>query len=121
MLTQFLTHQLDYIFFFYGLAFILLMAVCAIMYRRAEKNELPWMLLGLFGLIHGLNEWLDMLAISLGDNGTFSTFRIAMMALSFVFLTEFGRLGLGSGNRKGPGPWIYLPLLALAVAGASAG
>lgn len=121
MLTQFLTHQLDYIFFFYGLAFILLMAVCAIMYRRTEKDELPWMLLGLFGLIHGLNEWLDMLAISLGDNSAFSSFRIVMMALSFVFLTEFGRQGLRSGNRKGPGSWVYLPLLALAVSGASAG
>ena len=115
MVTQFFTQQLDYIFFFYGLAFILLMAVCAIIHKREEATGLPWILLGIFGLIHGVNEWFDLLAISLGDSRDFASLRLLVMLLSFVFLMEFGRRGLRSREGKGPGAWIYLPLLLFVV------
>ncbi|MDO8786623.1 MAG: diguanylate cyclase [Sulfuritalea sp.] len=43
------------------------------------------------------------------------------MALSFVFLCEFGRRTLGKLQCRGPGRWLYLPLLALAASGALGG
>lgn len=111
-MSQFLTEQLDYIFFIYGLAFILLAASCSIMYRRESASKLPWHLLGLFGISHGVNEWLDMLALSLDNSSLFLNIRIAIMALSFVFLLEFGRRGLHALRGSAPGSWIYLPLIA---------
>ncbi len=107
---------MDYIFFFYGLSFILLSAVC--IFLRNESDERPaWLWLGLFGLTHGLNEWLDMLALTFSDGLLFTAFRTAFMALSFLFLLEFGRRTLRSSGAKAPGIWIYAPLLALASAG----
>ena len=66
-------------------------------------------------------EWLEILAIDLQDTPAFSAVRFAAMALSFVFLCEFGRKTLGKLQRKGPGRWIYVPLLALAASGALGG
>ena len=117
MLAQFLQQQMDYIFFFYGLAFLLLAAICTTLCQR-HTQRLPWMWLGLFGLAHGINEWLDMLALSLGDGPAFSAVRLGVMALSFGFLLEFGRAGLLQLNNRGPRRWIFAPLLVFALLGA---
>lgn len=120
-MSYFLIAQLDYIFFIYGLSFILLSGICAIMYRRDDKTSLPWHLLGLFGLSHGFNEWLDMLALSLGDSPLFTNIRIAIMALSFIFLLEFGRRGYCLFSNKYLSRWIYLPMAACVLVGFSYG
>jgi signal transduction histidine kinase/CheY-like chemotaxis protein len=106
---QFFQHQLDYIFFFYGLAFILLAAICSTI-RWEQNRRLPWIWLALFGFTHGINEWLDMLTLSFGDGTIFSVIRVGLMTVSFVFLMEFGRDGLFKLWGKGPGRWIYIPL-----------
>lgn len=120
MAAQFFQQQLDYIFFSYGFAFILLAAVCLIM-RRERIGRLPWIWLGLFGLAHGIHELLEMLALSLGDGTVFSAIRLGVMTLSFVLLFEFGRDSLIKQQRNGPGRWIYVPLLALSISGGFAG
>ncbi len=111
--------QLDYVFFFYGLAFLLLGSVC-LSIRELDSRCLPWKLLGLFGLSHGLSEWLDLtsLALELNGIGWWTAFRLAVMTLSFAFLLEFGRRGLVARDRFGCGAWIILPPL-LAVVGAA--
>ena len=91
-MSDFLISQLDYIYFFYGLGFMLLGIVC--LSAKVSERDLPVRFLGLFGIIHGTNEWLDMIAISLGDNYKFSCIRLFVMALSFGFLFEFGRRAL---------------------------
>src|SRR5512137_2840848 len=88
MFEHFFQQQLDYMYFFDGLAFILLAAICAVMQKNREAG-LSWNLLGTFGLVHGLNEWLNMLAISMDDTPALVILRHAMMALSFIILTEF--------------------------------
>jgi uncharacterized membrane protein len=116
-MAAFLQTQMDYIFFFYGLAFVLLGVVCLGLAHNAVAT-LPWRLLGLFGLSHGLNEWFDLLAFNLGDSDTFRLVRLLVMALSFIFLLEFGRQGLRRFSPAVPGLWVYLPLLAfIALAG----
>lgn len=120
MISKFLQVQMDYIFFFYGLGFILLAAATWAL-RRTEEQEMPWKWLGLFGLAHGLNEWLDMLVFSLMDSSAFAVVRLIVMATSFLFLIEFGRSGSAAVHGKRPGRWVFIPLLSLAGLGAFAG
>jgi hypothetical protein len=104
MLQHLILPQMDYIFFVYGLAFILLGVVCtATGIRKVTTFPLKW--LGLFGFSHGINEWLDMLVISQGDGTSFATARLLIMGISFAFLLEFGRTGLQSATGKSPGRW----------------
>jgi hypothetical protein len=49
-MAAFLNTQLDFVLFFYGLAFILFGAVCFAIGRR-ERQEF-WGMLGLFGVVH---------------------------------------------------------------------
>jgi PAS domain S-box-containing protein len=115
-MSGFFSLQMDYIFLFYGLAFILLAGVVySSPYRR--DSAMPWKWLALFGLSHGINEWLEMLALSQGDSLPYTALRILLMAASFLCLVEFGRAGTSAIDGKAPGRWIFLPLLALAASG----
>jgi Amt family ammonium transporter len=114
-MTQFLQSQLDFVFLFYGLAFVILAAVC--LGGRRGKDAIPWHWLGLFGLTHGISEWLDLVALAVGDHPAFSAIRTAVMIGSFLFLVEFGRATLASLSLRMPGRWIIVPLFALACWG----
>ena len=120
VVSNFIQIQMDYILFSYGLGFILLAGAAAAL-SRMEKQLLPWKWLCLFGISHGINEWLDLLAFSLKDSPAFSVARLIVMILSFLFLIEFGRAGSSAIGRKNPGRWIYVPLLLLSGLGAFAG
>lgn len=107
---------LDYIFFFYGLSFLLLSAVCFLLDREKEESR-AWRWLALFGLAHGLNEWLDLLAFTFSDGRVFASARLLVMAVSFVFLLEFGRRFAAPAGRRNFSPWLYALLLPLAALG----
>jgi PAS domain S-box-containing protein len=115
MVVQTLQRQLDFIFLVTGLAFILL-AVNALFLRRQEARGLPWGWLALSGLVHAAEEWMEMYALGLGGGAVTTAAGIALHAASFALLLEFGRSALGR-----PGPWIHLPLLAVAASGVWAG
>ncbi len=117
---NFFQQHLDYVLFVYGLAFVLLAAICAVIPKESARGT-PWIWLGLFGLAHGLSEWLEILAINLNDNSVFSAVRVAAMLLSFVFLCEFARKTLSGLRCRAPGRWIHVLLLALAASGALGG
>jgi hypothetical protein len=87
-MTGVLIGQLDYIFFLYGLSFLLL-AVMVHNLGHQTSDVMPWRWLAGFGLLHGANEWLDLLALSLGDDPPFVLIRLALMAASFLCLLEF--------------------------------
>jgi PAS domain S-box-containing protein len=110
-----LANQMDYVFFCYGAAFVFLGAVClAILRRSSDAKRLPWFWLGLFGFVHGLNEWMDMFAISLGDSFFFRIVRLTVMVVSFVCLMEFGRRGSSEaiGRRISTGFYALLFIVA---------
>ena len=112
MMTDFLIEQLDYIYFLYGLSFLLLAAMVHALGHQAG-DAVPWRWLAGFSLLHGVNEWLELLTLSLGDDPRFVLIRLALMATSFLCLLEFGRgatVCLGGWN---PGRWLVLPLLPL--------
>ncbi|HEY2419451.1 MAG TPA: diguanylate cyclase [Steroidobacteraceae bacterium] len=113
-MTAFLSSQLDFILFFYGLAFILLGATCWTVARSQGGGE-AWAMLGGFGFAHGIGEWLDLTALIVGDTPAFAVTRVALMASSFFLLLDFARL---KGIRQGlvlPGRWVYVPLALLVV------
>jgi C4-dicarboxylate-specific signal transduction histidine kinase len=119
-MADFFKDQMDYIFFFYGLAFIVLAAVCWILMNR-KGERLPWGLLGLFGLIHGVYEWLDLAVFLFGDQAFPGALRCLVMAASFTVLAEFGRAGVVAVRGRGPGRSVFLPLFVLTATGATAG
>jgi diguanylate cyclase (GGDEF)-like protein len=115
-MAGFFSSQLDFILFFYGLAFILLGATCLALARGFGENR-SWLLLGLFGFLHGVGEWLDLTALVIGDTPVFAAVRVALMTASFALLLEFTRreaLRLGLKWAKG---WVYVPLLAAVALG----
>jgi diguanylate cyclase (GGDEF)-like protein len=115
-MAAFFDAQLDFIFFFYGLAFILLGTV-SFAIARIRGRESFWTVLGLFAFVHGTGEWLDLTALIIGDTPLFAAARILVMTGSFVLLMEFARLSAIQFGLKLPGRWIYLPLLAIVVLG----
>lgn len=120
-MVSFLNNQLDFIFFFYGLAFILLGATCLTVAKSQGGGEI-WAMLGGFGFVHGTVEWLDLTALIIGDAPAFKIARIGLMAASFMLLLEFARLKAIRLGLKLPGRWIYAPLvLSVAVMGFLAG
>lgn len=115
-MAELLGTQLDYVFFFYGLAFILLGAACFTIHDH-DPADLPWKLLAAFGIAHGVNEWLQLLALSIGDAPAFALLRLILMAASYVLLLEFARLGAIRLGAKAPERWIYGPLVLLIALG----
>jgi len=113
-MATFFSTQLDFIFFFYGLAFILLGATCFAIARGEGRGE-AWVVLGLFGCVHGAAEWLDLTALVISDAPAFAVARSALMTGSFVFLVEFARQKAIDFGLKLPGRWLYVPLVSLVV------
>jgi PAS domain S-box-containing protein len=120
MMAEFLQSQLDYILFFYGLAFLLLVPICLFLNRRSYRN-LPWIWLVWFGVLHGIYEWLDLFTLSLGSGPAFDYIRLGVLILSFVCLAEFGRAGTYTLWGRGPGRWILVVMTALVGIGGLAG
>ncbi len=58
---------MDYVFFVYGLSFFC-SAASASIFRGATRSRIAWQWLGAFGMLHGGHEWLDLAAMSLGDD-----------------------------------------------------
>ncbi|MDG4553030.1 MAG: PAS domain S-box protein [Candidatus Competibacter sp.] len=117
-MNAFFSENLDYIYLLYGLSFVLLATVAAAL--GGWERTLPWRWLAAFGVLHGLNEWLDLLALGLGDSPTFQSIRLALLTASFLALVEFGRRGMaGDSPRFGGLGW--LALLGLAALGGLSG
>lgn len=110
----------DLVYFSYGLAFVLLAAVCGAIHNEA-RQPLPWLWLGLFGIAHGINEWLEMFVLGLGDHPVFAWARLAVLSLSFLCLLGFGQRGLNGLGLRLPWRIIYPVLGLLGAAGSVSG
>jgi diguanylate cyclase (GGDEF)-like protein/PAS domain S-box-containing protein len=104
-------------YFVYGLAFFAL-GLAVLLYPRG-KSELAlarglW-LVGLFGLLHGLHEWVEMLALAAGSPGQppYTIFEVILLPASFLCLLLYGtrQIQLRRGRS-----WAlsFLPVLLLA-------
>ncbi len=110
--------QMDYIYFCYGLSFILLAMVSYLLAHR--ETFFPWKTLTLFALFHGCGEWLGILELSCLHSGM-GLLRSAIIFISFFFLLDFARKALLVRGGKSFGTWIYIPVIAFLGIGASYG
>jgi signal transduction histidine kinase len=86
-------HNLDIVYFIYGMAFMVMGIAILVQPKKGSKYKLGailWLLAG-FGLVHGLNEFLDMWAVIKGDSVAFEILRSVILIFSYLFLFEFGR------------------------------
>jgi diguanylate cyclase (GGDEF)-like protein len=111
-MAAFFRAQLDYILFFYGLAFVLVGAICFALYRK-ERPDLPWLLLGVFALCQGLLQWVGVLVVGLGDTQELFVVRLVLLTASFVALIEFWRRSAAQLFRVVAAPWVYAPIILL--------
>lgn len=83
-----------FIFFFYGLAFFSLGLSILIFPKKDSEIRLAKELLFLagFGIIHGINEWIDMSIYIIKPEMAYvvKLIGLAALAISYMFLLEFG-------------------------------
>ena len=106
--------QMDYVFFVYGLSFFAFGGVSIYLARSSGNSSWQW--LGAFGLLHGLKEWFDLLAMSLGDDPNRQWVRLIVLSLSYLCLCAFGCRG-GQSGKPALIRWRWIaPLLLAGVA-----
>ena len=115
-MVEALRSQMDYILFIYGFGFFVLAAVCMFL-LRAREQKIAWFWLGLFGMVHAINEWMELFSLSFNVNFAFRLTRLVVLALSFFLLAEFSRGNLSLLRGKKIGLWVYLPCLLFAYLG----
>lgn len=86
------------VFFFYGLSFFVLGLVVLIYPKRGSIFKLAGYLnlLAGFGLVHGVNEWIDMFLLIGAGRATDALYlaRLVTLPVSFLFLLRLGTKGL---------------------------
>jgi PAS domain S-box-containing protein len=104
--------QMDFIFFFKGLAFLLVLAV-SFLFRRDASQRLPWRWFGLFALAQGIAAWLSLAAMNFGNSPYLLLTGEILQIVSWVFLAEFGRSGISRVLGRDSGLWFIALLLML--------
>lgn len=107
---------MDYIFFIYGLSFLLIAANSILLARSNEKKIIPWGWLFAFALMQCLYGWVEMLSFSFkGEPGSvlLGLLGPALMFFSFVVLMEFDRRFVNSYLNKSVPCLIYIMPLSL--------
>ncbi len=108
--------QMDFIFFFKGLAFLLVLAVTCL-FRKEAAPILPWRCLGLFALAQGIAAWLSLVALNFGKPFGVVLAGDLLHILSWLFLAEFGRQGISRLQNREFGLWLIALLLMLTALG----
>ncbi|MBF0564359.1 MAG: PAS domain S-box protein [Nitrospirae bacterium] len=126
-------HDLDVIYFVYGLSFFIMGYSILTQYKPNSVftiGRVIW-LLGLFGIFHGISEWLDMWAVIKGSTEVLEYTKWAFLVSSYCFLLEFGfrmclhNLKIKPGFRimfkSGSGIWLtsFVALLIVAISSKS--
>ncbi|HEX9092636.1 MAG TPA: PAS domain S-box protein [Coriobacteriia bacterium] len=112
--------NMDYTYLISGLVFVSLAAVANVLSLQRDRS-LPWWGLTAYGLGSSIALWGTMVAHDLGDSPRFAWARLAMHAIAFLFLFEFGRRGLRRRHRHVPGLWLTLAASAAVLASAIVG
>ena len=112
-MSGFLANQTDFMWFLYGLGFVLLAAIGHALARQDDR--LRWNWLALFALLHSVSDLLSLLTGALGDTPHFRVAHLVFLTASYLCLTEFACCSLKLPR------WVILPPLVVASLGALAG
>lgn len=83
-------NNLDYIFFIYGLSFILIGVFSYLLHLRKSSN-IPWLWLSLFGFVHGVYPWVALFGINFLQQTRVDYAASFVLTLSMIALLEFWR------------------------------
>lgn len=86
---DFFVQQIDYIHFLNGFSFIALAAMC-FSAKGPFKPRIPWTWLGIFALIYGVSEWINLAEVG-GFLPTMEPLRVCLRIASYIALVEFAR------------------------------
>lgn len=103
LIFQWFKNNLDIVFFFYGLAFFVMGISILVQPKKGSVFKIAYILwlLAWFGLVHGINEWLDMWTMIKYRSKTLDLIRLFCLITSYIFLFEFGkRLFIESIHKK---------------------
>ncbi len=117
-MVDFWKSQMDYVFFLYGLSFIFLGTICFSL-KRSGFTDIPWTILGAFGFLHGLCEWLDLCALSISDGYLFSLIRLLLKCASFAVLISFCLRSPPIRSERAESGWLLIVGVTLFVLFAS--
>jgi hypothetical protein len=95
IMADFFNSPIDYVLFFYGLAFILLVPIGHLLNRRAS-GLLAWAWLGLFGAARGLKERLGLLTLGWGSYTPFSLGRLVLATTHSILRNHHGHIAVES-------------------------
>ncbi|BCJ90410.1 hypothetical protein IZ6_11450 [Terrihabitans soli] len=116
-MAAFFAQQMDFIFFFYGLAFVLLGASCWAFGTRGHGGRF-WLAIAAFGFLHGALEWLDLTALIIDDSPLFASARTVLMLASYLALLEAARSYAVENGARAPPQWaVLLPVIPIALIG----
>ncbi|MBF0505700.1 MAG: histidine kinase [Nitrospirae bacterium] len=101
------SNNLDMVFFIYGLAFFVMGMAIFILSKKESIFRIAdiFGLLAVFGLVHGVNEWLEMWKIIKGGSYLLELLRVLCLITSFSFLCEFGRRLFIINTHEGSPAW----------------
>jgi PAS domain S-box-containing protein len=120
MLMRLFEQQMDYVLFVYGTALMVMGLVCCV--RGPERdNGLSWKWLGVAFVLAGIDKWAAVVLVVLGQDFDISAVRLVTLSVANLAILEFARVGNARIFGRGPGRWIYIPLIVLAGLGALAG
>lgn len=115
-MSEFIGNQIDYVLFFYGLAFVMLAVICVALLRQ-KASALPWEWLGFFGGLHGLQEWLGVFTLGYYTSPSTDIVRMGLSSLSLVFLCEFGLRSFFKPPQATVARYLYVLFFLLAGLG----
>jgi signal transduction histidine kinase len=93
-----------FVWFIYGLAFFVLGLVVIVYPKKGSAFKLAdnlWLIAG-FGILHGINEWIDMFIVIEEPFPVMALelIGIAILPISFLFLVQFGTTVIAEANNK---------------------
>ena len=92
-MRDFWAQNIDVVYFFYGLAFVVAGILIGMQRRELADRGLSRAvaLLAAFAGLHGLHEWVDLWELSRGFTPAVSFLGAILLTSSYVFLYDFGR------------------------------
>ena len=114
-MAEFLTSQLDYVYFAFGLTLVLLGSV-ATSVSRSDPNRLPWGWFAAFAYTHGIVEWLHLVERATGNDPILHVGVMVLLLGSYLLLFEFARRSHAVLRGAGPGRWLTWVAVAPPVA-----
>ena len=109
-MQDFFLGQMDYILFVYGLG-LFLFAMMAFFLARIQKSGGIWKGLAMFGVLHGVAEWLSMAGLGFPQTRWLGNLQTCFLMASFLCFVEIACMNAENRYPRDWRRWLYGPLV----------